>query len=489
MKIRFWLIGLLVWLIPVLSFGAGTQITSAGARAVGLGGAFRGVANDWSTIYWNPAGMAFMENQQFGFALEFLNPVASLTPAQVNGHALHGYADFKVNATNKWFLDPSFGYIKPMGNWAFGIGAFGPFGLGAEWDLYNLPPGFNTNLQFPEKDLTSDLKIFTIMPSVAYRLNDRFSLGLSLHLNYGSITIEQPKLIANPLLANPLTAPLVKAPYEYFPVFLHLEGQGFGFGANAGLLFKASDKLTIGANFRYYTDIKIDGKIRADLYAGDDPTTAATLNALAQDPNLDPASKAALLQAAALYSGQKLTQVNDDNAKANLPLPMEVGLGFSYRPTEKLMFAFDVNWTQWSSWDVIKLTEITDVNGQPANSELVEKWDDAIRYSFGLEYLAWEQSENQLFLRLGYYNDPSVVPDETLRPTIPNTNTYNALVGGLGYKMGNISLDGMVEYIFIGDRNVQNWVFNPEDGSEENFAGIYKLRVLNIMVGLTYHFK
>ncbi|GAB4176326.1 MAG: outer membrane protein transport protein [Calditrichia bacterium] len=481
------LIALMMLLVPVGLQAAGTQITSAGARAVGLGGAFRGVANDWSTIYWNPAGMAMMNNQQFGTAVEFLNPVASLTPAQVNGRALHGYADFEVDATNKWFVVPSLGYIKPMGNLAFGLGVFAPFGLGAEWDLYNFPAGFNSNLEFPEKDLISDLKVITVMPSVAYKVNEQIAVGLALHLNYGAITIEQPKLIANPLLANPLTAPLVAAPFDYFPVYQTLEGTGFGFGANAGVLFKASDKLSIGANFRYYTDIKIDGKIKADLYAGDDQTTAATLDALAA-AETDAEKKASLMQAAALYKGQKLPQLDDDDASADLPLPMEFGLGFAYRPNPKLLFSFDVNWSQWSSWDIIKLEDITDLSGAPYEAELVENWDDAIRYSAGLEYLAWQKEQKQLFLRLGYYNDPSVVPDETIRPTIPNTDTYNAFIYGLGYKMGNVSLDGMIEYIYIKDRDVKSWTFDAS-GSEENVAGNYSLRVLNIMVGLTYNFE
>lgn len=478
----------MVWFVPVLMFGAGTQITSAGTRAVGLGGAFRGVADDWSAIYWNPAGMAFMQNPQFGFGVEFLNPVASLTPAQVNGHALHGYADFEVNATNRWFVDPSFGYIKPMGNWAFGIGAFGPFGLGAEWDLYSLPAGFNPNLEFPEKDLISDMKVFTIMPAMAYRFNDKVSFGLALNLVYGSITIKQPKLIANPLLANPLTAALVRAPYDYFPTFQNLEGSGFGFGFNSGLLFKPNDKLSVGVNFRYYTDVNINGKIKVDLYSGNDPATAATLTALANDPNLPDETRAALLRAAALYSGQLLPQVDDDEAKADLPLPMEVGIGFSYKVSPRLMLAFDANWSQWSSWDVIPLKEITDLTGAPVEANLNEHWDDAVRYSFGLEYLMWDRDDRQAVLRLGYYHDPSVVPDETIRPTIPNTNNYNAPIIGLGYKMGSLSFDAMAEYIFIKDRNVKSWVFDAE-GSEENFAGIYNLRVFNVMFGLTYNFR
>ena len=35
-----------------------------GARALGMGGAFVGLADDASAGYWNPAGLAFMSSHQ-----------------------------------------------------------------------------------------------------------------------------------------------------------------------------------------------------------------------------------------------------------------------------------------------------------------------------------------------------------------------------------------------------------------------------------------
>ncbi|HEX9916950.1 MAG TPA: PorV/PorQ family protein [candidate division Zixibacteria bacterium] len=39
----------------------------AGARAVGMGSAFVGLANDATAIYWNPAGLAYIDKTQFSF--------------------------------------------------------------------------------------------------------------------------------------------------------------------------------------------------------------------------------------------------------------------------------------------------------------------------------------------------------------------------------------------------------------------------------------
>ena len=36
-----------------------------GARALGMGGAFAGLADDASAAYWNPAGLAYLKTNQF----------------------------------------------------------------------------------------------------------------------------------------------------------------------------------------------------------------------------------------------------------------------------------------------------------------------------------------------------------------------------------------------------------------------------------------
>lgn len=46
---------------------------SVGARALGMGGAYTGVANDYSALYWNPAGLAQLQYGEFSFGLSLLN--------------------------------------------------------------------------------------------------------------------------------------------------------------------------------------------------------------------------------------------------------------------------------------------------------------------------------------------------------------------------------------------------------------------------------
>lgn len=50
-----------------------TPGSGVGARALGMGGAFTGVANDFSALYWNPAGLAQVKNGEFSLGMSHLN--------------------------------------------------------------------------------------------------------------------------------------------------------------------------------------------------------------------------------------------------------------------------------------------------------------------------------------------------------------------------------------------------------------------------------
>ena len=47
----------------------GLSLNSMGTRALGMGGAFVGLADDASAIYWNPAGLSNVEGKFAGFII------------------------------------------------------------------------------------------------------------------------------------------------------------------------------------------------------------------------------------------------------------------------------------------------------------------------------------------------------------------------------------------------------------------------------------
>src|SRR5512136_2646810 len=74
-----------------------------GARALGMGGAYTGVASDYSAIYWNPAGLAQMTRAEFSAGLSYLN-------TKDDGTFLGSTTGAENNVTNL----NSFGIVHPV---------------------------------------------------------------------------------------------------------------------------------------------------------------------------------------------------------------------------------------------------------------------------------------------------------------------------------------------------------------------------------------
>jgi len=60
----FLIVSFLILLISVSSYSQISTQPYVGARPLGLGGAFSAVANDANTVYWNPAGLPYLQRQE-----------------------------------------------------------------------------------------------------------------------------------------------------------------------------------------------------------------------------------------------------------------------------------------------------------------------------------------------------------------------------------------------------------------------------------------
>ncbi|MCD6132484.1 MAG: outer membrane protein transport protein, partial [Candidatus Hydrothermae bacterium] len=163
----------------------GFALSGVGSRAIGMAGAFRSISDDWTAIFWNPAGLT-----QTGYSINlsgiFITPYASLEPnTGILGYDGPYTMRYKVSAKEQNFIIPSFGLITPYeikeGRLAFGF--FVPFGLGSKWDLYDFPMGYynteDTTFTPPEMekyDWQSDIKVFAFYMGISKRFG-KASLG------------------------------------------------------------------------------------------------------------------------------------------------------------------------------------------------------------------------------------------------------------------------------------------------------------------------
>jgi long-chain fatty acid transport protein len=479
----------------------GTQIGTVGAKSTAMGSAFRGLADDWSAAYFNPAGITqFSGKWEIGLSLGMIMPRGSYQAYPYADRPFAGLSTEKVDATARNFLVPAMGvFYKATEKLSLGLSVYAPNGLGTEWDLISVPAAYgNPGAISKEKEFFSDHQVIDIQPTVAYKLSEKLSVGLGVKYTWGKMDLREVMLPLTDLqIYNAYGGQLpiqtidallggIKQIGLLSPALpdidpnrviadINLEGTGFAYGANLGVLFKASEKLSIGLSGRYSTDLKLKGdfKITAGM-----PDFRNHVDALVGAGQLD-ATTAAGLKAKFNGTNQPLADVKD--VEANLPLPMVIGGGIAFKANERLTVTADASFTNWKAWDKIEITK----DGKAVN-EFELNWENTLEIGAGVEWLAKQTECKKLFLRLGGYTVDSPVPDETMNPTLLDPSRRYVVTGGFGLKMGKISIDLAYEHVFFAQKDIpaSKYVVGAE-GYPMNFAGKYNFNANVITLATT----
>ena len=132
------------------------------------------------------------------------------------------------------------------------------------------------------------------------------------------------------------------------------------------------------------------------------------------------------------------------DARADLNLPEQVAIGFAYTGAEKWELELDISWAHWSRFQEldIKVDGFSDIF-------VPENWDDTFAVRLGGSYDFGERHE----LRFGVLIDENPIPDETMRPSIPDSDR-RSLTLGYGYQGSKIDLDFYYMALFFEDRTI-----------------------------------
>jgi long-chain fatty acid transport protein len=378
----------------------GLNLNSIGTKALAMGGAFVGLADDFSAIYWNPAGIAHFDQQYFGFYGVDILPTGTykLSPN------IPGIGEFSlVNAETerKHYLAGMAAYYYPVTeNFVAGLSIYTPSGLGAKWSGADFAVIANNN---PSIKWTSKIGVVTFAPAIAYKVNDQISVGVALNINYGIFDIA-------------MHAGAAEVPGGVVDLGQYEETMnGWGYGATVGILYKMNEKISLGATFRTPSTIKFSGE--------------------------------------ATISNMPLLGANStSDLDREVTWPMWIAGGVAFRPLDKLVLTGDLQWTQWSKIDNIETTykdpfwgvmmSVSGDDKRPMN------WDDALQIRVGAEY--WI---NNIAFRGGFYMDPSPAPDNTMNVLVPNYD-YNVFTAGVGYSLNGLQIDFSIEYLVGKERSV-----------------------------------
>ncbi|MFQ5509568.1 MAG: OmpP1/FadL family transporter [Leptospirillia bacterium] len=395
---RFAVCGGVVALLVGLSAPAfatnGYQLIGTGQGAKAMAGAVTAAPVDTMTAITNPAGMARV-GERADFSMEAFMPVRAVDFTATGGARNTGGSEL--------YGVPSVGWVAKAFNrddMYFGGGMFATSGMGVDYDETTFAPaaafGTSADITFSGH---SAIQFWKMAPTVAWHSSDDTSIGVSLNVDYQSITMTQK--IRN--------LPFVAAPNERdINFYLGRPTAQMGVGASVGVLHDVNDTFTIGAS---YTTEQAFGNGEFRLATGD----LQNYNGAVGAPG---------------------------TYKLALNYPQQAAIGVAMRPNDRLLFDLDLKWIDWSSThDKVDLKgptnafDITGDNvGDVSDTQLEFGWDSQIVYALGVQYAA----NDALTLRGGFnYSKSPIGEEDVFNNMIFPAITEKHLTLGLDYKLGD----------------------------------------------------
>jgi long-chain fatty acid transport protein len=409
---------LILYVAPNISQASGFALIEVNAS--GQRNAYAGASahtNDASTVFFNPAGMMYLDEDHVVLASHLIMPKSDFNNDGSSAAPILGGAPLTGDEDDGGFnaFVPNFYWVKTLDeNMKFGLGVNTPFGLAVKYD---------DDWVGRYHAVESDLKTINFNPSIGYRVNDKVSIGggvnvmladviLSNAVDFGAICVAS--------LGPAACAGLGALPQEE-DGFADFEADNFddvGLGFNLGVMYEISSQTRIGVAYRSEVDIEVDGE--ADFTV--------------------PASTAFVFS-----SGLFL----DSDIGADVTLPASFSFSLSHQ-VDKITYLADITWTGWSSFDELRIEY--DNPAQP-DSVTTEDWDDSFRYSFGIDY----QYSDKMILRTGIAHDETPVPSAERRTARLPGDHRTWISFGMSYIYSNeLSFDIGYSHLFVDDAEINN---------------------------------
>ncbi len=402
----------------------------------GLGNAFAGgaaIAEDASTVWYNPAGLTRLEGRQFlagGHLIfpstKFDNQGSSVSAAFGGGMLVGDGGDAGESA-----LVPNAYYTRPIDDvLTFGVGVNVPFGLATEYD--DVWAGRYHAIR-------SEIETVNINPAVGYKVNDRVSIGGGISVQIVDATLTQAVDFGALLGASQTSDGRGK-----------VTADTTSYGYNIGALFDVGDDTRIGVAHR--------SAIRHDL-EGDGEFAGVPAPLAAMFPNSD--------------------------IEADVTFPATTSISVHHQLNSQWAIMGDATQTRWGRLPELRIKFDSGLTDSVVTLDL----DDVWRYSFGATFMR----DSRLSYRFGIAFDESPTPNAEVRtPRLPDEDrTWFAF--GVNYKKDDrLTFDFSYVFITIDDAKVNKIAgISPagEDFLRGNLVGEYEADVSILSVQGNWKFQ
>ena len=434
--------------VALAASAEGYQVNNFSARQEGMGHAGTAMVLGAESNIFNPGALSFSNS-----SLELsagMSAIVSTATAEYRGARYE--TDNKVSTP--FNVSAAF---RIYDNFYGGLTLYTPYGSSINWgDNW---PGAVLNQSV-------DLKVFTVQPTLSYRVLPNLSIGAGLMVSWGTVNLSKGLVSDNSLNAvmGAMGMPEQMMFHGVTPASVTLDGSSrIALGVNAGVLWKVSDRVNIGADFRSRMPMKVSKGNATVKYANE---TARTI------------------------LGQTLDNLNYTNFAASMPCPWVATLGVAYKPVEALTLAVDL---QLNGWSTYKSLDISFDRLEAFDQHLTKNYHSAMTYHLGAEYRLTERFD----LRAGLMVDTSPADNNFYNPETPSQTRIEPTAGFSFRPVPALSVDVALMYVHgCGRKNATGRYEDflakqfPALGmpAEATFTADYRLHAFAPAVGLSYRF-
>jgi len=409
------------------ALATGFSIYEAGSRATALGGAFTATADDGSALFYNAAGLSFIQGQTIDVNAMFIRPdfkfVGKLSKTDDTQFG---------EAESNTFPVPGVYYTRNTGGQvAFGVGVYAPFGLGVEWKDAETWVG---------RRISHDVSIETVYvtPAVSYKANDQLALAFGLDVAHQKLNLKR-------------TSP--EPDFGTNAIETEIDGSSdLNITPSLGLMYRPNEKVSMGVMYHFKKTMNYD--------EGD-----ATL----QD-----------IQANGDWASRVIGGLGGSDQKAaaevNLPYILSLGLAYEFVPT----FRAEVNYVRfgWGTFDKLELDFVNDNLDQTIHFDYENSWQVRVGAEFDV---------NEKFsLMGGYVRDTTPQPLVSVSPLLPDSDR-NDYSFGVMYRGEKFDVNISYMAVIGEDRtNIENG--EPVRNTTDYPFGTYAANANIIGFGFSYHF-
>jgi len=420
---RVLLVAVMVLMAPALSWGAGFALFEVGGRSGGMAGTMTAVGDDLSTLFWNPAGMAFQTDE----GIQLMFGATLIWPEQtVYGSSPYPGDGYRAEQVKQTFFPPHIFLGIPVNDrLEVSFAFYAPFGLGTEWE-----DDFRGNYISKK----ADLMVFDLGVSMAYKISENFAFGIGI-----DYMVAQIELSRNIGLINPYDQRLTTVA----EASLKGEGMNTDWAWNAGILWKMGGGFSFGLSYRSAFTVNGSGKATFTQI----PTGYTDFDGL--------------LNTFFPFDGKVPIE-------ASIAFPDFWNAGLAWQ-NEKWTISGQYGWMGWSVYETLPIIF-------PENPEFSsvrqENWEDVSQWRVGLEFRANQRWD----LRIGYLEDDTPQPAWGMSPLLADGDR-TAYMGGISYHTDRFRFDVAYEQVDITTRSTDGENLDGFDGTWEGDSPLLHMSV------------